>query len=1266
MIKQESFLDEIQLSEYDDGKYLNKINYWIIILTVLVIYSTGVNIFYINEISSKLDDSIVLHNMTVQGLISSVSPSNDLVNTILNLTPEKDSLGLALLWIIKSQTILSKRSLSYSTSNSNGNVPINIIVDPIDSTSNVTNILFRSVSNSNSDLYEGLIKDLVITLQILSVLQNDYTKLEISNIRKELVSEFKLLGVDLQDIKQCISYYLKNSQIMDNPDQVEINLFWDGIQELIKDYSIPEKYIHKLNESVLMLHSTRFTDESSKNIVGNIKLSLIKKIKEDLSYKTTKRFVQRNSKYEMKNKSRSDFRGEIIVSINSSILEIKQKIISNFNATHEDTLNKLRHKISILNTVLTNLYNTSINVLLEKINLLNYNKSSMEMVNVHRDEILNLLLKKYKLNSAELLNEVSKLSNLHENPITVETNRLNRMNEEGGLRSRIDLILRNGNISLELKQISIEKLLLQTDLNYFEDILFKSVSVKSVVLHDIYGRLNHKLNVLIQPYVRNNFNLLLKNLNNSKGYTILTLLYIGNNNIINICFSQIMSILDKGWGEYRLERTRLLFELSTRLIKVGLSIDTNKIKDKLELDRYNFLFKMWTENDILTIIQGGKNNDEYLFNLGDTLLTLIINECDIFKLDVTKNSMDNTSVSITLNEDFKHKLVIATANVTKLPMLTKPIPPLENGTYFPYLTPEISHIYNSTDTIITKKFDTIYTTEKQNVLINTINILNNIPFEINTRVLDFILEEWENKESSLFKGLNTLLIVNDTDSKEVKIRKQSHNSQYYNYLNTINIATLYKEQKFYFPTFADFRGRIYTYSNYLSYQGNDLSRSLLLFANYKNPINKVGLEYLKIYLANLSGYSKKSWDGRLNWVENNCKIMIDLFNTDKELFYTKYLNNSKEPFQCISILYALEKVIKEKKAIIKNPILFDASCSGIQHLSALTRETDMAIKTNLIGSGDYAELPNDFYNYAKDLIQEDLDKSNKDNLVAIKMNRSLIKKSVMTIPYNISLIGIKEQILEYFSKTKFLDQNYYNLSKEYSKHGKVILLNYKELNEFSVIIFKVLTERLPSLKILTTYLNSLIKVLLKLNQPIFWITPSGLHIRLSTSELKSIRTKSRLLPNTKPITISIPSDKLNKSAIRRSFMPNLIHSLDASNIHILCNKLVFKKDTQIKNIYTIHDCFASTVNEMKILEKYVKEAFIEIYFKDGNYLEKMHNHLIDQIKSFHNPIIYKDGQEFIIINKEEVLLPTIPISFTSNAVMNTFIEGIKKSKYFIG
>jgi DNA-directed RNA polymerase len=63
----------------------------------------------------------------------------------------------------------------------------------------------------------------------------------------------------------------------------------------------------------------------------------------------------------------------------------------------------------------------------------------------------------------------------------------------------------------------------------------------------------------------------------------------------------------------------------------------------------------------------------------------------------------------------------------------------------------------------------------------------------------------------------------------------------------------------------------------------------------------------------------------------------------------------------------------------------------------------------------------------------------------------------------------------------------------------------------------------------------------------------------------------------------------------RSFMPNFIHSLDACNVHILIYKLIQSNKIPV---YTVHDCFASTANNMLILEHNVKTAFINIYFNE--------------------------------------------------------------------
>ena len=52
----------------------------------------------------------------------------------------------------------------------------------------------------------------------------------------------------------------------------------------------------------------------------------------------------------------------------------------------------------------------------------------------------------------------------------------------------------------------------------------------------------------------------------------------------------------------------------------------------------------------------------------------------------------------------------------------------------------------------------------------------------------------------------------------------------------------------------------------------------------------------------------------------------------------------------------MEKVFINNEVEISNPILFDASCSGIQQLSAMTKEGDLATQVNLITKSDSPEL----------------------------------------------------------------------------------------------------------------------------------------------------------------------------------------------------------------------------------------------------------------------------------------------------------------------
>ena len=72
-------------------------------------------------------------------------------------------------------------------------------------------------------------------------------------------------------------------------------------------------------------------------------------------------------------------------------------------------------------------------------------------------------------------------------------------------------------------------------------------------------------------------------------------------------------------------------------------------------------------------------------------------------------------------------------------------------------------------------------------------------------------------------------------------------------------------------------------------------------------------------------------------------------------------------------------------------------------------------------------------------------------------------------------------------------------------------------------------------------------------------------ISLSNLKMTSKKIKNTILKNAKPITILIPTESYDYASIKTSYMPNFIHSLDASNIHLLISNLCLHVQSHLEN-----------------------------------------------------------------------------------------------------
>lgn len=105
-------------------------------------------------------------------------------------------------------------------------------------------------------------------------------------------------------------------------------------------------------------------------------------------------------------------------------------------------------------------------------------------------------------------------------------------------------------------------------------------------------------------------------------------------------------------------------------------------------------------------------------------------------------------------------------------------------------------------------------------------------------------------------------------------------------------------------------------------------------------------------------------------------------------------------------------------------------------------------------------------------------------------------------------------------------------------------------------------------------------------------------------------------------------------------MPNLINSLDASSIAILYSYLSKNK---ITDIYTVHDCFAVTANNVETLISDINTKSVYLYIYTGSeYITNLDNLIKETIISqFGKDKFSSDGKYVYVGESKKILFPDI-------------------------
>ena len=377
---------------------------------------------------------------------------------------------------------------------------------------------------------------------------------------------------------------------------------------------------------------------------------------------------------------------------------------------------------------------------------------------------------------------------------------------------------------------------------------------------------------------------------------------------------------------------------------------------------------------------------------------------------------------------------------------------------------------------------------------------------------------------------------------------------------TMNCVREFKGKDYYIPWSFDYRGRAYPIPSFLTPQDTDFGKSLIRFSD-EAPITDEGKKWLAFQVATTFGLDKATLDERLMWpklIENKARIIRVATDPINNIGDWETVD---EPWQFLAACeeyYAV--VIAETRTTTGLPVATDATCSGLQILAGLARDKSTASLVNVIPS----EKPQDAY-------QVIADKSlhNIPERLRPYWDRKKTKRCVMTIPYNAKPFSNRQYIRDAFNDIDIDVEN-------------------EELTQIVHAVRSAMEEVVPGpMKVMRWIETEVANAIKRGTDQLIWVTPSGFRVtqRLMKMNIKVLDLK---LLGRVQIRIADGEKGVDLQHHKNATAPNLIHSLDASLLHIAATQFHAP-------ISLIHDSVLCRATDMNLLSHLVRDTYMHLF-----------------------------------------------------------------------
>jgi DNA-directed RNA polymerase len=384
---------------------------------------------------------------------------------------------------------------------------------------------------------------------------------------------------------------------------------------------------------------------------------------------------------------------------------------------------------------------------------------------------------------------------------------------------------------------------------------------------------------------------------------------------------------------------------------------------------------------------------------------------------------------------------------------------------------------------------------------------------------------------------------------------------------TMQTVEMFKDkERFYLPWSFDYRGRSYPIPAFLTPQDTDFGKSLLKFADSSFMTDEAE-GWLAFQVATTYGLDKATLRERQDWVDANHGL-ISRVATDPLSNLCEWEGVS-EPWQFLAACEEYHAcVIECTRSWTSQPIAVDATCSGLQILAGLAQDKSTARLVNVINGDE----PMDAYKVVAETAKPKL-----PQYLAELLDRKVTKRTVMTIPYNATKHSNRQYIRDALKEK----------GAEFTPDELTLIVN---------AVREAMYEVVPGPMRVMDWIRQEVGAAIKRGADhLQWETPSGFIVKQNRRKRIIERINLKILGRCQiNLTTGLEGPDINGH--RSSTAPNLIHSLDASLLH-----LAFLKFNAPFTV--IHDSVLCRATDMGELNRVVRETYYEI-FANSNFLEE--------------------------------------------------------------